>query len=155
MRNSVQVEKNIYAAFIDFRTAFDVVNRELLLSKFIGSGIHGKMYFSIKNIYKLTEASVQINGQHSDWFIIKNEVRQGDTLSTTLFLVYINDFVNELNRLDVGININGTKLCTLFYANDVVLFADNPDDLQKMLRVFNEWSDGNFMLIGTSRILCI
>ncbi len=34
------------------------------------------MYFAIRDIDKLTEASVQINGKHSDWFIVKEEVRR-------------------------------------------------------------------------------
>ena len=28
-----------------------------------------------------------------------------------------------------GVDINGNTVCTLFYADDIVLFADNEEDL--------------------------
>lgn len=139
IRNSLDNKKSIYAAFIDFKTAFDVVDRHMLLYKIIDAGVDGKLYFAIKEIYKLTEASVRINGEFTNWFTVNNGVRQGDTLSTTLFLIYINDLAKHLNDLGLGIDINGRKLSTLFYADDIVLFTDNPHELQSLLDVVHDW----------------
>ncbi len=50
-----------------------------------------------------------------------------------MFLVYINDLIQYLNSLGVGINISGRTLCALLYAEDIVLLAKNPQDLQKLL----------------------
>ena len=41
--------------------------------------------------------------------------------------------------LNIGIDIGETKLCTLFYADDIVLLSDNPTDLQTLLNTLNDW----------------
>ncbi len=72
-------------------------------------------------------------------FIIGNGVRQGDTLSSTLFLLYINDLVETLNGLDIGINIDVRKVCALLYADDVLLMVESSCDLQILLDVLYNW----------------
>ena len=59
-------------------------------------------------------------------------MRQGDTLSPTLFNIYINDLAIELNKLHLGINFGDSHLCILLYADDMVLLSDSEEKLQKM-----------------------
>ena len=33
-----------------------------------------------------------------------------------------------------GIDINGRTVCTLFYEDDIVLFAENEEDLQRLIK---------------------
>ncbi len=91
-----------------------MVDRNLLLYKIINWGVNGKLYFAIKQIYNVTKASVRINGELTDWFVIGNGVKQRDTLDSTSFLFYIHDLVETLNGLDIGINIDGKKF-TLYF----------------------------------------
>ena len=42
---------HVYASFIDLKKAFDFIDRELLLYKFIKIGVDGKLYNSLKCIY--------------------------------------------------------------------------------------------------------
>ena len=49
IRNNLPSNKSIYAAFIDFKTAFDVVNRNVLLYKIFETGVNGKNVFYVKN----------------------------------------------------------------------------------------------------------
>ena len=62
----------------------------------------------------MTEASVRVSKSQSDWLVIQQVVRQGDTLSSTMCLVYINDLIQYLNSC-VGIKIFGRTLCGLLY----------------------------------------
>ena len=80
-----------FATFIDFSKAFDGVDRKMLLYKLLHSGIDGKLYFIIKALYTLTESCVCVNGVYTDWFLTTMGVRQGDSLSPTLFALFIND----------------------------------------------------------------
>uniref|UniRef100_A0A7E4VZ75 Reverse transcriptase domain-containing protein n=1 Tax=Panagrellus redivivus TaxID=6233 RepID=A0A7E4VZ75_PANRE len=60
-------------------------------------------------------------------------VRQGDSLSPLLFLLTLQRALNQVNWEVGGIQIDDEKLTWLGYADDIVLFASNEDDLQKLL----------------------
>ena len=47
-------------------------------------------------------------------------VRQGDSLSPTLFVIFIDDLSHETKSLNAGIYIGGKLLHMLLYADDIV-----------------------------------
>ena len=47
--------------------------------------VDGKMYDAIGALYAHTSASIRVNDHLTDWFSVDMGVRQGDSLSTTLF----------------------------------------------------------------------
>ena len=51
-------------------------------------------------------ACIRINGKLTNWFDIKHGVRQGDSLSNTLFSIFINDLTEEIKQLNHGIEIS-------------------------------------------------
>ncbi len=90
----------------------------MLLYKILENGIQGKVYCAIKEIYRMTEASVKLGKSQSDWFVMQQGVRQGDILSSTMFLVYINDLIQYLNSLGVCI-ISLVKHYVLFHIQTI------------------------------------
>ena len=82
-------KKSTYAAFIDFRKAYDSVNRNILSEKLKNKGIHGKMYNALKVIYDNVGCTVRINGKLTDWFNVGCGLKQGCSLSSILFNLYI------------------------------------------------------------------
>ena len=85
-------------------------------------GITGKLYFAIKSMLTSTQSCVKINNQFSDYFSVDNGVRQGDPISATLFAIYINDLIIEINEYKLGIDIGDHNIAALLYAGDLVLF---------------------------------
>lgn len=140
VRNSLNQKQSVFAVFIDLQKAFDYVDRESLLFKLNNYGINGKLYFSIKSLYQNTLSCIRINGQHTDWFSTTLGVRQGDTLSPTLFSVYINDLVTGLNELGLGIDVNGRNVSSLVYADDIVMLTNREANLQAMLDFVSNWT---------------
>ena len=72
--------------------------------------INGKIYRAIRQLYSSTTSCIRLNHPHTPWFEVNSGVRQGDSLSPTLFNIFINDLITELNSLDIGIDINGRSL---------------------------------------------
>ena len=60
--------------------------------------------------------------------------RQGDNISPKLFTACLQDaIVNKINWEDKGINIDGEHLSHLIFADDIVLVAKSPEELESML----------------------
>lgn len=103
-------------------------------------------------MYEGIKSSVSINGENSPFFTCDCGVRQGENLSPVLFSLYLNDlesFLLHKNMSGITIDISDDdimiylKLFTLLYADDTVLMADSPTELQNCLNAFssycNEW----------------
>lgn len=96
--SSLANNKKHYYAFIDFKKAFDSVDRSTLWMKLSKIGIQGKLLRVIKGLYKNVKACVTSDGHLSDFFYSNLGLMQGEVLSPILFNLYVNDFeINFLN----------------------------------------------------------
>ena len=140
IQNRLVNKTDTFAAFIDLEKAFDCVDRELLLYRLLLYNIDGKIYRAVKNLYSNTTSCIRLNNLYTPFFEIDSGVRQGDTLSPTLFSLYLNDLVKEINNLNLGIKVdNNTMVSILLFADDMVLMANNECDLQNMLDCLQNW----------------
>ncbi len=87
----------------------------------------------------------------TDWFITQSGVKQGDTLSPTLFGIFFNDIAHEVNNLNLGINIGNRTLSILLYADDIVLLSDTEEGLQTMLNTVYAWSMRNMITFNDNK----
>ena len=127
-------------AFVDAQKAFDRVDCKYMLYKLLKIGVTGKLYRIIKSVYKSCDCCLDINGNYTEKFISNVGVRQGDTLSPTMFNTFTNDLPQEINSLGLGVPIgDGEYLSILLYADDIVLIASSENDLQKMLETTYNW----------------
>ena len=90
LRNRMLEQKSTYISFIDFEKAFDWIDRDMLMYKLISYNVDGKFYKAIRAMYNNTRAIVKVNQMFSSWFDTRFGVRQGDTLSPTLFNIFLN-----------------------------------------------------------------
>ncbi len=140
IRNRKRDKLPTYVAFVDFEKAFDRVDRNLLYFKLKSMGVGGKMLNMIKCIYSNCESCINVNGYLTDNFPTEFGVRQGDTLSPTLFGLFINDLVQDMDLYGKGVNLcQNLKVSCLLYADDLAILAESEEDLQGMLNVLQTW----------------
>ena len=84
-------KKRLYCCFVDYRKAFDTIDRTNLWRKLLANDINGRIFKVIHNLYKGAKACVRKNGKFSNYFDSLIGVRQGDNLSPLLFAIYLND----------------------------------------------------------------
>ena len=143
-------KKKLFCTFVDFSKAFDKVSRSGLWTKMLRSGINGKCFSVIKNMYQNVKSCVRKDGECSDFFNCSIGVRQGENLSPFLFSIFLNDLesffdnhdVSSLQTIDdlLAQHIDEfMKMFLLLYADDTLLFSETYDGMQKVLNVFNEY----------------
>ena len=160
INQTLSKKKRLYCAFIDYRKAFDYVDRISLWSKLLNSGISGKIFTVITNIYGDTKSCVRHNNLLSELFSCVIGVRQGENLSPLLFALYLNDLRTYLSNscpdMEIMVNSGGDtdiymKLSVLLYADDTILISDTPQDLQKSLNALHDYCNMWKLTINTSK----
>ena len=144
-------KKDTFTAFIDFKKAYDSIDRGILFTKLSNLIISGLMYKDLLSIYDNVRCSVRIKGKLTEWFDVSCGLKQGCSLSSILFNLYINDLITKINSLDIGIEINGEKVGILAYADDVVLLAENVNELQVLMNELNIWGEHNKLEVNVSK----
>ena len=133
-------KKKVHAAFIDFRKAFDTVWHCGLFQKLQNYGIDGNFLNTIKCIYDRTECAVKINNQCTNFFKCSKGVRQGCPLSPTLFNLYINDLIDELNKTNpTPLDLGHEPITCLVYADDLIILSSSHDGLQQCLNSLSKY----------------
>lgn len=125
---------DVYACFIDYRKAFDRVQHHKMVEILKDLGLDDKDLRIIVNLYWNQSACVNVEGERTDEVKIRRGVRQGCVLSPLLFNVYSERIFREaLEGAEMGIMVNGERLNNIRYADDTVMFADNPRGLQALM----------------------
>ncbi len=139
IRNRMEIGLPTFTCFIDFQKAFDWVDRNLLFTKLLSYNIDGPLYHAIKSLYSQPESCIKINNMFTDWFSTESGVKQGDSLSPTLFSIFINDLIAEVKNVGKGVQIGDDKCSILLFADDIVIMAESEQDLQCLLDKVAEW----------------
>jgi exonuclease III len=132
--------KDTFLFFLDVRKAFDTVWRDGLLLKLWEAGVRGRIWSLVKAMYANNYSAILSDGSPSRWFKIWQGVRQGDSASPSLFKLFVNDLAVELKAQGLGVSIGVERLQALLFADDIVLLAENLEDLQKMIDVVARYS---------------
>ncbi|XP_037931563.1 uncharacterized protein LOC119666353 [Teleopsis dalmanni] len=126
----VEKGKKLYVFFVDFKAAFDSIDRDAMFYKLSNYGVSTKMINILRALYCNKTAAVWDGNSLSKWFSSNTGVKQGCLISPLLFALFIDDLNNYLSE---GILINGTCIKLLLYADDLVLIADSPLKMQTMI----------------------
>ena len=156
-----QKGKRIYAAFVDYRKAFDFVDRSALWTKLLKEGINGRVLTVIMNIYAKAKSCVKCNSRISKTFPSNVGVRQGENLSPLLFSLFLNDFEYSISRRSADtIQYRGLpfisqlyeqemqdladidvffRMYCLLYADDTIIMAESDQELQSALNALHTY----------------
>jgi len=122
--------------FLDFKGAFDSVDRSVLLNTLVQQGMPLKFVNIIRSLYSQTRGCVRVYGELSKSFPSGSGVRQGCPLSPFLFN-FVVDAVMKRTLEDLqnpGVQIMaGENLVDLDYADDIVLLFEKEEEAQVVL----------------------
>jgi len=106
----------------------------------------------ISFIYKNATAQIKSNAGLTKKFNINGGVLQGESLSLTLFNIYLNDLIEKMDKLSgTGITLHKRTIHALLFADDIVLLSTSPVGLQKKLNAPSEYAMKNDLKVNTSK----
>ena len=136
---------DVSGVFLDTSKAFGKVWHEGILFKLKTYGVNSEVLTLLTNYLHERYQRVLLNGQTSSWELVKSRVPQVSVLRPLLFLIYINDFPDNLK-----------SNCKIF-ADDTSLFYKVFDkhvsraNLNKDLELINNWDFQWKMQFNTDR----
>ena len=137
----VTVKQKVFSACIDFKRAFDTVPTDKLLYKLHRAGIDIGIIRLIKDMYEKSTVAVKLTSGVTRPIACQLGLKQGCPLSPLLFDIFINDFEEFLNvNGSYAVEIGNKKLCSLIFADDVLIMADSAGHFQYLLQKLSLYS---------------
>lgn len=138
--------------FIDFKKAFDSIDRRMMFAILLHYGIPEKIVKAIRVLYDNSTSRVYSDGQISEPFQITTGVLQGDVLAPFLFIIVI-DYISKLSAGEFGYlthkgkgtssgyNLRSSqkndkadrRMNDLAFADDIALLANDVTQSQRQL----------------------
>ena len=137
----IKHQSSVYCTFLDASKAFDRVHYCKLFRLLIKRGLPACIIRILINMYTGNQACVLWAGLVSDYFTVRNGVRQGGVVSPILFCIYIDDLLLRLSLSGVGCYIGTSFVGALAYADDIVLIAPTPNATRKLLAPCDDFAE--------------
>jgi hypothetical protein len=150
-------KKPLYIAFIDFRKAYDSVDRSVLWAALAEHGLHGPVLETLKAMYSDVRMAVRLAGEVGELFDAPMGVKQGDPLSPLLFGLLIDRLEPylKLHCPTIGADLAILTLNQLLYADDLCLIAESPRDLQTLLDRLHDFCGENKLTVNPSKSVAV
>lgn len=145
--------QHLFVCFVDFRKAYDLVRRDLLMRCLADIGLHGSMLSSIVSMYWQAPMQPKLGGRLGQPFDSTRGVKQGDPLSPLLFGVFFDRIEKWLEqRLPAcGVHIRDRLVRVMLYADDLALMAASAVDLQRLLNALHAFCMEYHMEVNISK----
>lgn len=136
--------------FIDYKKAFDSIDRNRIWSSLREQGVSQKYINIINSVYSRCRARIRLEREGAE-FPINRGARQGDPLSPKIFTVVLESIFRNLDWEEKGLRIDGEFLSHLRFADDIVVFAENASDLNVMVEELAKESMKAGLLLNSSK----
>lgn len=142
----IDTKNKIMAVFLDLKRAFETIDRELLIQKLYMYGIRENELQWFKSYLTNRKQITKVNGVKSDETDNEFGVPQGSILGALLFIIYINDMPNILEKCEI-----------VMYADDTLIYAKGDteeqctDNLTHDMNNINNWLKMNKLKLNESK----
>ena len=141
----------VYVCFVDFKKAFDTINRSMLWNVLRKAGVGGKMLKILQSMYKIVKSCVRCPESLTDFFDCPRGVRQGCVLSPTLFSFFINELALDVAKnglYGVQLTPDIIQILIMLFADDVILTSYCVKGLQIQINLLKRYADNFSMTVN-------
>ena len=132
-------KKPLILIAIDYSKAYDSLDRKKLIEALMEYKIHPHIIDIIAKLYQGDHTKIKI-GDSEEKIDISSGIKQGCTLSTTLFKIVTYLIIQELENKGRGYKVDDIILQSLYFADDSILAAESIEDARHNLNILIEVS---------------
>ena len=130
----------LYSAMLDLKSAYDLVNRNLLWEYLIKIGVQADIISALRMLFEENYSILLIEGNRSNPIDNRRGLLQGSSLSPILFNFYINTLIIRLEALSGKLNTREYFTNSLFFADDANIHAQTAETMSRILLECENWS---------------
>ena len=143
---------------IDFRKAFDRINRAFMFYCLKRYGVAIKLVNAIENLYRDNFCQILINGFLTEPFPVNNGVRQGCPLSAMLYVATVEPLsiaVEKEKSIQAFSLPRGCEVKMVQHMDDTTFILQNTDAIERILEVIKAFnlSAGSQLNLGKCKII--
>ena len=139
----IYIPKGVFWPFMDLEKTYDTIDRQGMRQMLRVCGVKVKLLKAVQRFYVDSRACVRVGNDLSEWFQVNGGLRQCGVISPSLFNIYMDGAVREVNVRVLGeglelLSANGGRfeINQLLFADDTALVADSEE---KLCRVVSEF----------------
>jgi len=148
MEKHYEYAKDLHMVFVDYKQAYDSVNREKLWEALKTFGIPLKIIKMVQLCNSETYSKVKLGNEVSMAFEIKSGLRQGDAMSPILFNMALESVVREMSNGDAWSPHRGLLLA---YADDIIITGNTRTEVQMNLKKLMKASKNMGLLVNEEK----
>ncbi|CAG8516682.1 25292_t:CDS:2, partial [Gigaspora rosea] len=151
LRNQLDKEKKYWIAFIDQQKTFDRISHVYLIE------ILQKMKFFpifiglVQQLFSNQTAHIADAGLISESFKVKCGVRQGNPLSSLLFIIAFEPFLQKLARNLQGIKVEKEYFKVVTYADDLTVGIGSLEDWARFRQIVKRYKEASNSKINKTK----
>ncbi|XP_072021912.1 uncharacterized protein [Amphiura filiformis] len=103
MEGFKEYQHPLTVTFVEFKKAFDSINRTVMFSILRHYGIPSTLVNAIKVLYSISSSAVMVDGGISEPFDVTTGILQGDVLAPFLFTILVDYLLGKASGPDSGV----------------------------------------------------
>ena len=147
--------ESVYVAFLDIKKAFDTVFIPGLMYKLYMCGMRLKPWRLIQDSYTNYEYATYVAGRPGSWFIPERGIHQGAPLSMHMYLIYINELINQLRGSPHGAMVSNIDATSPGYADDLAIASMYKTGLNNLVQTAYHYSKTWLFEFSVDKSLCM
>lgn len=153
----LQGNKSSFATLLDLKAAYDLVDRRILWQDLATHfNFSSQIITRLQDLFDKNQSELVISGNRSNPIYNTRGLLQGSSLSPILFNYFIDGLCRKLQAEGVPkIMVHGTHLNSLLFADDTALVAGNQQDMAKLLKICETWSQEVGMIFAPSKCIVL
>jgi hypothetical protein len=149
----------LFAALIDFKSAFPSVDRSLLFKKLAHLGISTRFGAALHSLFMGNTFVLRFGSGVTEEFQVNTGLREGSVLSPLLFSIFISDletsvlrpFDSSRNFLFQDFRVSGIPIPGLLYADDLIILCRSQRALKERLKRLEVYVSVNKLTVNVSK----